>query len=384
MTERRNIVKRNIVWLCVGGAILAGILAAGYWWKRQPVPPVVEQAAPPAVAAPAVAASMAARANDAALPAPRLPVPPLARIPERHAVPRPAAPDREETGLVKATQLPVGKLEDYLRTEGRSLASLLAAARISGDRALLEEALEAFPDNPQVLLDWLMRGDVPDELRLEALQAFCEAAPQNALGDYLLALEQFRAGNMDQAMNAIIGGFTKPVAESYVLLQADALAAAYRAAGYSAADAAATGYYGVTLETVAPLRELADWILAVGEGYAAAGDADSARLMSLMGARLGSQMELQTERLLIMEELTGMNIERQFLSNLDPASELVAGGQTVGQRLQELQVRGEEIKAVVPAAQGLDALDDVAKLRYFEELAAYGEVEALKRLLERQ
>ena len=58
------------------------------------------------------------------------------------------------------------QVESYLRSSGRSAASLLAAYRTTSDPALLSEAMRNFPDNPEVAYEAATTKNVsPDEQR---------------------------------------------------------------------------------------------------------------------------------------------------------------------------------------------------------------------------
>jgi hypothetical protein len=370
----------------VPGAMLILLLLAVTVWlagSRSPSMPSEKQSAPPTRTETAVPTWTRGGTKDTTLTAPSEPVPPLTRTPERHVSPDPAAQERREAGegqWFREFWLPVEALEDYLRENRRSAGSLLAASRISGDVALLEEAAASFPENPMVLLDVLTRGDLSQQERREAFRVFAEADPENGLVVYLLALESFREGDMGQALTSLTAGFRKENMENYNLSHIQNLREAYESSGYSPGDAAACATYGHTLESWGLLNELGQWISAIRDAYDEKSDTESAWMTSMIGARYGWEMGWQTGQIKIIEEVYAMGLERRFLRTMDPASDWVSGVQTVGQRLEELQARHETIQAVIPVAQDLGALDDEETLRFFRDWQTFGEVEAYQRL----
>jgi hypothetical protein len=79
------------------------------------------------------------------------------------------------------------QIESYLEQNRRSAESLLAAFRLTRDRALLQEAAEKYPNDPRVhYAGWISayRDDnsSPEERR-QWLEAFKQSAPGNALAN---------------------------------------------------------------------------------------------------------------------------------------------------------------------------------------------------------
>jgi len=85
------------------------------------------------------------------------------------------------------------QLETYLTSRGRSVVSLQVAWQTTGELEFLREAAAKDPVNPRVLLALATSEDTPEAKR-KALEAFRQGSPDNALGDYLLAAAEFRAG----------------------------------------------------------------------------------------------------------------------------------------------------------------------------------------------
>ena len=328
------------------------------------------------------------RTGSAVSPGERAPVPkPVPVVAVSNAMPKLPAPKLKARPAVppvveaKGPETPKGLrelLEGYLAGKQRSAASLLAVSRITKDLALLDEAKQRFPGNPQVLLDWLLRSAATPEEKKQALNDLRKAAPDNAMGDYLFALQQFEAGDMDGAVVALWQGLQKPVADAYFMDAVRASEEAYLGVGYPPARAVSTAMWGMEMNVLGPMRQLADWTLDMQAAYATGGDAESARDVARMGSAMGAALQQQFEHGVVLEELVAIAIERKFLERLDPAVELVAGGQTAGARLNDLNALKEQIKSALQATTVLrDQLDESAKMEYYQQVKLKGELGAL-------
>ena len=100
----------------------------------------------------------------------------------------------------KQPKLTTGQVEPYLKANGRNAASLLASFRTTGDAALLAEAMQKFPNDPQVAFEAAFKKEGSPEARLQWLEAFKKSDPENSLPHYLSALDYFKAG---QAVNGV-------------------------------------------------------------------------------------------------------------------------------------------------------------------------------------
>ena len=143
---------------------------------------------------------------------PRLPAPRIA-IPASVAEPQPNDTPANNllAWLLKDRQtltLSVEQVELYLGSNQRSVGSLLAAFRVTADSALLREAVERYPQDAQVnfvaSLAALNNTESSPEERRQRLDAFKASAPDNALANYLAALDCFRSGQSDRAIEELL------------------------------------------------------------------------------------------------------------------------------------------------------------------------------------
>lgn len=121
------------------------------------------------------------------------------------------------------------------------------------------------------------------------------------------------------------------------------------------------------------MRELSKQLAALQKAYTAAGDSASAEAIRQMGHALGQQA--QSGAAYFIDELVGMNIERQFL---DPAS--------AAARQQELKQRTDYIRSLANSPQWKQMMTsgNAAELTLFlDRQKLYGEEAAIRWLLER-
>ena len=311
---------------------------------------------------------------------PRLPAPKLAAHPAERKQPekspqQPSWMDQMFKGGVTGKLSPE-QIATYLRDHASSASSLLAVARITGDRAFLQEALRTFPHDPQVLFDSILFTEITPAERRKALEDFCQAAPGNALADYLSALDHFENGRGDDGVRAMWKGFNKAQMDDYILNTVQGVEEAYLSAGYSRAQAAATAFFTTAFPQVSRLSALSRNLLDLQAQYAQAGDGQSAQTIAEMGVRLGTQIQQQSGHGPLIEEVVGIAIERRSLARIDPNAILEASGQTVAMRLKELEQRSAMIKELV--AIDPSTLKEGEVCDYLERAKLYGEEYALR------
>src|SRR5205085_3569400 len=139
-----------------------------------------------------------------------------------------------------------------------------------GDAGLLKEAKEKFPGDPRVQFAAWFKGESPEEKR-DWLEKFKQSAPENALANYLLAAEHFKAGDTAQALQEITAAGSKPGFENYLVDFMQNAEEAYRARGYSPAEAKAVGTMSALLPDQAELKSVAVKLAELAKQYRQAG-----------------------------------------------------------------------------------------------------------------
>ena len=147
------------------------------------------------------------------------------------------------------------RIESYLKENRRSAASLLAIFRATGDSALLREA-EKYPHDPQVNFAAVFDKDASPEERRQRLDAFKQSAPDNALANYLSALDYFKSGQTDQAVQELSAAFGKQGFQDYSWDFVQNAEEAWRAAGYTEAETKMVATWQLLLPHLAGLNDL--------------------------------------------------------------------------------------------------------------------------------
>ncbi|MGA2866552.1 MAG: hypothetical protein ABSF95_18920 [Verrucomicrobiota bacterium] len=321
--------------------VIAGLTVLGFAILSRPRPTV--SLPPPAQTEP-LSAKRALR--------PRLPAP-------RMAATAPAAdPSVDHSGptnLVarlltgdESFKLSPQQVEPYLEENHRSAESLLAAFRVTEDQSFLREAVEKYPKDPRVnFAAYFAARNQPDsspEERRQRLDAFKQSAPDNALADYLSAQEHFNSGQSDQAVEDLVAASGKSGFQDYSGDFVQNAEEAYRAAGYSEAEAKALAACSLPLPQLARLKRLGQNMVELATLYRQAGDEASAQAALQMGLNLAQRVGEPSGNHYLINELVGVNIESQILGSMDPGSQFDDGKGTVKDRLDELARRREEIK----------------------------------------
>ena len=322
---------------------------------------------------------------------PRLPAPAMQAATAPFEFQLPAGPPVNPAAWLlrrdEAPKLDAAQLSTYLELNQRSVDALLAAYETTGDPAFLREAREKNPRDPSVNFADVFATNASPEERRRRLNAFRQSAPDNALPDYLLALDCFQSGQTVQGGEALVVAVRRPRFAVYSVAFAQHNEEAYRAAGYSDLEAKAMACYLLPLPHLPALRELGRIMIELSAGYRQAGDPDSAQVMARYGMMLGRQLGEIAAQSSLTQNLAGLDIEGQFLALLDPAAPSDSTGQTVKTRLEELGRRRTEILGFHDPAtvtgktrreQLLLSLSESNLVSFFNQVKAAGELPALR------
>ena len=271
------------------------------------------------------------------------------------------------------------EVEAFLKNQGRSTTNLLAASRILKDLSFAREAAKADPKDPAAQLELVLRGETPEE-KSAALAAFREAAPGNSLGDYLAAHQAFTAGDAGTAGLALVQSLDNPLYADFTQQIVAGSEQAYLAAGYEPTAAAAAAMFSFTYDHLQSARDVSDNLKQLQDEFIRTADFDAAEPTVIIGVTLGQRLQEQGPYLL--DQLTGIVIEKKFLQQLDPLTQAGPGGQTAGERLDTLDARLLEIRTLAPAfGDKLAAADAATQSQYVAKLKAEGELAAMRWLM---
>lgn len=313
---------------------------------------------------------------------PRLPAPPMqvTNLPSASAT-----EDLPRTNLYalldKPPKLTAEQLESYLKANRRNAASLLAAYRTTGNLALLEEAMQQYPNDPQVAFWAALDKDASPGQRRQWLDAFKQSAPDNALANYLSAVDYFNVGQTDQAVQELITASDKPQFQDYSLNSVQDNEEAYLAAGYSVAEAKAIAFLptAMALPDLRDLKQLGQDMVDLANSYRQTGDEASAQAALQMAMNLGQQASAG-EYMIDLD--LGLKVERNALRAMDPNSPYGNDGQTVQDRLSQLTQQiaaGYELdKQADPLMQTMSDQDWIS---FTDRSRVFGEQAALRWLV---
>ena len=310
--------------------------------------------------------------------APRLPAPPMQVTAQTNALP---TEDLQPTNLYlyarldKPPKLTAEQVESYLKANRRNAASLLAAYRTTGNPALLEEAMQKYPNDPQVDFEAVFdKGLSPEEQR-QWLNTFEQSAPDNALANYLSAFNYFKAGQTDQAVQEFIAASDKPQFQDYRLDRFQDDEDAYLAAGYSVAEAKVLASTQLLLPFLNPLKvEVRDYLVPLANSYSQAGDVESAQAALQMGVNLGQRFDVDGPAgQFVLNNLVGMAIQRIVLGAMDPNSPYGGNGQTVQDQLNQTAQQEAALRELGQQAEPLlRTMSDQDWIIYTDRKMAFG------------
>jgi tetratricopeptide (TPR) repeat protein len=264
------------------------------------------------------------------------------------------------------------QVEAYLKTTGRSASSLLSAFDTSGDPALLKEAMEKYPNDPQVAYEATLNKDLSPEEQRQWLNSFEKSAPNNGLANYLSALNYFNAGEIDQGVQELTAAAGKSL-NDYNANRTEDDAEAYLAAGYSLADAKELAASQLLQPQLAQIKQLSLDAVDLANAYRQAGDATSAQAVLQMAANLGQSYATSSPGEYEIGQVVGISIEQRALQAMDPNSSYGNSGQTVQEQLDELaQQRAAAIELSQQAFHLYPAMSDQDWIIFRDRAAAFG------------
>jgi hypothetical protein len=271
------------------------------------------------------------------------------------------------------------EVEAFLKNQGRSTINLLAASRLLNDLSFAREAAKADPKNPAVQLELALRGESPEE-KSAAISAFRELAPGNSLGDYLAAHQAFQSGDAGAAGAALIQSLDNPLFADYSQQLVAGSEQAYLEAGYDPTAAAGAAMFALTIPRIQPLMEVSKSLLSLQQEFIRSADFDSAEPTVIIGLTLGQRIQDQGPYLI--DQLSGIVIEKMFLQQLDPLTLAGPGGQAAGERLEALDANLMEIRSLSSAfTEKFASADDTTQSQYLEKMKSEGELAAMRWLV---
>jgi hypothetical protein len=263
------------------------------------------------------------------------------------------------------------QLNTYLTQNQRTAESLLAAFRASSDAAYLKEAEEKFPNDPRVAYAAVFKSDSPEE-RSQWLERLKQSDAGNSLPNYFSALEAFKSGQTDRAVQEISAATGKQQFQDYTMDFLQNAEEAYRSAGFSEADAKSIAATELLLPDLKELRDLGRQMVSLANSYRQAGDSASADTALQMDIALGQRFGGYPGEPLI-DRLVGIAIERDALTTMDPNSSYGSSGQTVQERITQLDNTKQSLKSLAQQETGLfESMSDTDVVSYWDRWRTFG------------
>jgi hypothetical protein len=276
------------------------------------------------------------------------------------------------------------QLADYLDKNARGPASLLAAFRSTGDKAFLQEAMQNYPSDPRVALGALLEGGSSKDDHRKWLDTLKGSAPDNALANYLSASDYLQAGQTSEAINELVTGSGKPIFQDYWADATQNTEEAYRAAGYSEAEAK-TAATSLRVPEFTQLRGLDQGMLALAKTLGESGNQEEMQSVEQSGVALGQMLADPNARQSTGQYAMGMQIEQQFLSMMDPSSTVGQSRQTVKDQLAQISQQLQLFNSLAQKQGALLAgMSDQDLIDYADHLKVFGGLQALQWLANRQ
>ncbi len=281
------------------------------------------------------------------------------------------------------TPLTPEEIASYVQLNNADAQSLLAAFETSQDIQWLQQAAEAHPDDPRVMFAVINFGDdsIPGD-RLDWIGKLSQAAPDNALADYLSAAELLKRGKPDEAIRSLLGAQGKTTFDDYTIHTLQAAEEMHTRAGRSPAEAKATAGIQTRLPHLKELRDLGRGMAMLYGERVAAGNTQSADSIAAAGLNMGRHMSVGSGNRYLLNELVGIATEKIFLDALDPNQEHAFLDRPTAELQQELQKQRDNIKALAGRFNP-ETMSDADVIAYFDRVKLYGEYETLKWLYNR-
>ena len=242
--------------------------------------------------------------------------------------------------------------------------------------------MQKYPTDPQVGFEAAIRMDAPTEERRAWLDAFKQSAPENALANYLSALDYFKAGDSDHAVTDLNAAASKPQFQDYSHDRIQMDEEAYLAAGYPPGEAKFAANVWLATPQLVQVRELGQKLIGLASSYQQSGDETSRQAVLQMAVDLGRRFGDPSSGEALANQLVGISVERAALGVAEPSSPYGTSGQTVQDRLDQLVQQKEAIHQLTNQTDPLwQTLSDQDWLNYHNQLDAVGEAAALRWLL---
>jgi len=286
--------------------------------------------------------------------------------------------DNDGESEFEAKQLSREQIDAYLEKTKRSPDSLINAYIQTLDTNFLAEAAEKYPDNS--IVQWALASRLSASTaneRQHSLEKLKASSPDNALPNYLSALDAFKAGQPEKAIAEMDAASTKKY-NSFDRERMQSSEEMFLLSGLSPVEAREQATTQLLLPNLSDMKLLADEINSLQKKYLANGDTASSQQLSALTVEASRKLA-QANNPTLIGELVGFAMENIALKNLDAGTYYEFLGKTPGERLQEIKNRKQEVNELVPVfSQKYQSLTDAEKTIYLERWNLHGEMNAMR------
>ena len=269
------------------------------------------------------------------------------------------------------------QIEAYLAQNKRNAESLLAAYRISTNPAYLTEAASKFPADRDVQYAVIAAQAFPAAQR-QWIDAYKASSPDNALTWYFSALEYFRAGQTNLAVQELAEATRKPAFRAELAPMLQAVEEVNLSAGMAAHEAKMVALAECAIMPhIALMSELAHAMEATERQYRQHGDSAAAESLAGMGLVLGNHLETGGGSQTVPSQLLGVVIGKRFVQQLDPNSRDPLGRRVgeVSAAIAQHEKTLKSLRAMTPRV--ILNMSRAELATYFERVKLYGQEAAL-------
>ncbi|HXJ75891.1 MAG TPA: hypothetical protein VNM37_23755, partial [Candidatus Dormibacteraeota bacterium] len=242
---------------------------------------------------------------------------------------------------------------------------------------------QKFPNDAHVDFEAALRKGTPPAEQRQWLDNLKRSAPENALGDYLSALNYLKAGQTDLAVQDLLAASGKQSFQDYSLDRIQNDEEAYRAVGYSQAASTVVATSHLLLPQLVQMRDLSQSLVDLANSYRQAGDEGSRQSALQMVISLGHRYSGGGPGENLISQLVGVAIERRALEAMDPNSPYGAdGAMTVQERMNQLVAQRTTVRELVTQTKPFwDAMSEQDWISYHNRSMVFGEMAAQQWLL---
>ena len=278
----------------------------------------------------------------------------------------------------------------FLAKHGETPANLIAAFEKTQDRALLERALELFPNSPLVLMTavgslsgpWPKPGETSpvDSQRMALIERFKAADPNNPVPWIYSAQELFKSGQTADGVAAIHAALERPAFYIYANERMASAQQLYEDLGLSPVEAGLITMAGLTFPHMSAAqqasRSLMEWQKSASDSGDDASADDALRLTYSLGRTFATPEASRT----LIGQLVGISMEYRALKTLPADAQPEWLSVPPAQRMAEMEAQRESVSALVRDAgveRLIESQDENLVAEYLRRARVDGEFSAL-------